>query len=64
MERSRIRAVQMDSLRSFPGIRRRDRAPNVEVEERTDEIVLRWFGHIEGMGLLQGCMWEGVWVVV
>ena len=58
-ERSRIRAVQMDNLRTFLGIRRMDKVPNArirelcgatkEVEERVDEGVLRWLGHVERM---------------
>ena len=58
-ERSRIRAVQMDNLRGFLGIRKMDRAPNArirelcgvtkEVGERIDEGVLRWFGRVERM---------------
>ena len=57
MERSRIRAVQMDNLRGFLGIRRMDIVPNAlirelcgvtkGVNERIDEGVLRWFGHVK-----------------
>ena len=32
-ERSRIRAVQMDKIRSFLGIRRVDRVPNARIRE-------------------------------
>ena len=32
-ERSRIRAVQMDSLRGLLGIRRMDKVPNVWIRE-------------------------------
>ena len=32
-ERSRIRAVQMDKIRSLLGIRRMDRVPNVRIRE-------------------------------
>ena len=58
-KRSRIRAVQMDNPRSLLGIRRLNRVLNVrirflcgmtkEVDERIDEGVLRWFGHLERM---------------
>ena len=57
MERSRIRAVQMDNLRGLRFISRMDRVPNAwirelcevmkEVDERIDEGVLHWFGHVE-----------------
>ena len=57
--RSRIRAVQMDNLREYPGISRIDRVPNVwirelcrvykKLDERIDERVLQWFGHLEKM---------------
>ena len=58
-ERSRIRAVQMYNLRGLLGIRRLGRVPNAQikelcrvtnwVDERIDEGVLRWFGHVEVM---------------
>ena len=58
-ERSRIRTVQVDNLRGFLGIRRMDRLPNARirelcgvtkgVDEKIDEFVLRWFGHVERM---------------
>ena len=58
-KRSRIRAVQMDNLRGLLGIRRIDRVPNAQIrelcgvkkglDEKIDEGVLRWFGHIERM---------------
>ena len=58
-ERSRIRVVQMDSLRKLLGIRRMDRVHNARirelcgvtkgVDERIDEIVLWWFGHMKRM---------------
>ena len=51
MERSRMRAVQMDNLRGLLGIRRTDRIPNARIRElcgvrkglheRIDEGVLR-----------------------
>ena len=54
MERSRIRAVQMDNFRGLLGIRRMDRVPNARMrelcrvkkglEDRTDEGVLQWRG--------------------
>ena len=53
-EKYRIKAVQVDNLKGFLGIRRMDRVPNArirelcgvtkEVDERIDEGVLRWFG--------------------
>ena len=56
-ERSRIRAVQMDNLRSLVVIRKMDRVPNPRIREfcgltkgldnRIDESVLRWFAHVE-----------------
>ena len=58
-ERSRIRAEQMDNLRGLLGIRRVFRLPNARirelcgatkgVDERVDEDILRWFGHVERM---------------
>ena len=58
-ERSRIRAVQMDNLRDLLGIWRIVRVPNAwirelyrvmkGVDERIDENVLRWSGHVERM---------------
>ena len=58
-ERSRIRAVQIDNLRGLLGVRRMDMFPNAWVrelcrvkkglDERIDEVVLRWFGHGERM---------------
>ena len=49
----------MDSNRGLLGIRRMDRVPNARVrefsgvrkgiDERIDEGVLRWFGHVERM---------------
>ena len=58
-DRSRIRAVQMNNLRSLLGIRRVDTAPNAWmrelcgvtkwVDDRIDEGVPRSFGHIERM---------------
>ena len=67
-KRSRISAVQMDNLRGLLGIRRMCRVSNARirglcrvikmVDERIDEGVLRWFGHMEGMEklLLKGRM--------
>ena len=57
-ERSRNRAVQMDNLRGLLGIRRMDsRVPNVWIrqlcgvkkglDERIDEGMLQWFGHVQ-----------------
>ena len=58
-ERSRIWAVQMDNLRGLLGIRRIDKVSNArirqlcgatkDVDEKIDEGVLRWFGHVETM---------------
>ena len=58
-EKSRIRTVQMDNFGGLRGIRRMDRVPNTRirelcgvikgVDERIDEGVLRWFGHMERM---------------
>ena len=55
-ERPRIRVVQMDNLRGLLGIRRMDRVPNAMirqlcgvtkgVDEKIDEDVFRWFGHV------------------
>ena len=56
---SRNRAVQMDNLRGLVGIRRMDRVPIAQIkelcgvtkglDERIDEVVLRWLGHVEKM---------------
>ena len=58
-ERSWLRAIQMDKPRCFLCIRRANRVPNSQVrelcevmkrvDESTDECVLWWFGHIEGI---------------
>ena len=57
--RSTIRAVQMDNLEGLLGIRGMDKVPNARirqlcgvtksVDEKIDEGVLRWFGHVERM---------------
>ena len=54
-----LESVQMDNLRDLLGIRRMVRVPNVligelfgvmkGVDERIEEGVLRWFGHVERM---------------
>ena len=59
MEKSRIRAVQMDNLRGLLGIRRMDKVLNAwkrklcrvtkGVDKKTDEAVLQLFGHVERM---------------
>ena len=59
MERSRIRDAQMDNLIGLLGIRRMDKLPNARimhlcgvtkgVDEKIDEGILRWFGHVERM---------------
>ena len=46
---SRIRAVKMDNLRGPLGIRRMGKAVVEGVDEKIDESVLRWFGHVERM---------------
>ena len=58
-EISRIRAIQMDNLRRLLGIRRIDRVSNAlirelyvvmkRIDERIDDGVLRWSGHVERM---------------
>ena len=58
-ERSRIRAVQMDKIRSWLGIRRIERIPNARIrelsgmakgmDERIEEGVIHWFSHVERM---------------
>ena len=52
----RISAVQRDNLRGLVGIRRMDKAQNARirqlcgvtkvVDEKINEGVLRWFGHV------------------
>ena len=66
-DRFRIRALQMDNLRSLLGLRKMDRVPNAwmrelcgvmnEVDERIDDGVLRWFGHEERR---RGCRMIGL----
>ena len=56
-EISKIRDIQMDSLRELPGMRRVYRVPNASirelcgvkrgVNERIDEGVLLWFGYVK-----------------
>ena len=56
-ERSRIRAVKMDNIRGFLGIRRMNRVPNAqtrelcgvkkELDDRIDEGVFWCVGHVE-----------------
>ena len=58
-ERSRIRVVQKGNLRGLLGIRGMNRVPNARirelcevikgVNEKIDEGVFRWFGHVERM---------------
>ena len=58
-ERSRIMVVQRDNLRGLLSIRRVNRVPNAWIRElcgvargvndRIDEGVLRWFGHVKTM---------------
>ena len=63
--RSRIKVVQMDIIRGLLGIKRMYRVTNARIrelcgvakwlDERIDESVLHWFGHIERkIGLLKG----------
>ena len=57
--RSRITAVKMDNLRGLLGIRRMDRISNSRrrewcgvkkgLDERNDEGLLSWLGHVEKM---------------
>ena len=57
-ERSRVRAVQMDNLRGFLGIRMMDKVPNARIRElcgvtkglveRIDKGVLLWFAMWRG----------------
>ena len=59
-ERRKVESVESDSLRRICGVGRLDRVPNVEIRrrcnrgvnvgEKIDGGVLRWFGHIERMG--------------
>ena len=56
-DRSRVRAMQVNNLRGLLDIRRKYRVPNarirelcrmkMDLDERIDEGVLRWFGHVE-----------------
>ena len=59
-ERSRIRAVQMDNIRGMLGFRRMKKVLNAQirnlcgvttkgVDEKIEEDVLQWFGHVERM---------------
>ena len=58
-ESSTVRAVQMDTLKGLLGIRRMDRVSNARIrelcgarkglDERIDEVVQRWLGHVERM---------------
>ena len=55
-ERSTIKDLEMDILRGLLGIIKIDRRPNTRItmtkgmNERINESVLRWFGHIERIG--------------
>ena len=58
-ERKKMEAVEMYCLRNIWGLRRIDRVPNIEIRrcgknvnmnQRIDQGVLRWFGHVEIMG--------------
>ena len=58
-ERFRVRAVQMDNLRGLLSVRRMDRVQNARIrelcrvkkglDERIDEGLLQWFGHVRRM---------------
>ena len=58
-ERSKIRAVQMGSIRGLLGIRRMDRVLNAQIrelcgvkkclDERIDEGMLCWYAHVKSM---------------
>ena len=58
-EKSRVKTLQMDNFRGLLGIRRMDRVLNIRIrelcgvkmglDERIDEGVLWWFGHVERM---------------
>ena len=58
-ERSRIKTVQMNKLKGLLSIRKMDKVPNARtrelcgvtkaMDEWIDEVVLRWFSHVERM---------------
>ena len=58
-ERRKVNVLEMKCLRSLVGVSRMDRVGNEEVclragierelASRADQIVLRWFGHVERM---------------
>ena len=58
-ERMKVNVLEMKCLRSLVGMSRMDRVRNEEVHRkagieselvsRADQIVLRWFGHVERM---------------
>ena len=62
-EISRVRAVQVDSLRGLLRIRRMDRVQNARIKElcgvrkglaeRIDKGTLRWFGRRRGRGMIE-----------
>src|SRR5678816_3422023 len=67
--RSKVQSVQMDNLRGMLGVRRIDKMRNESirelcgvkkgVNERINENMLRWFGHVERMidsRFLSGCI--------
>ena len=59
-ERKKMQAVEMSCLRNICGTRRNDRVRNeeirrrcgnkVSIEQKMDQSILRWFGHVERMG--------------
>ena len=59
VERSRTRALRMHNFRSLLGIRRIVKVSNARIRKlcgvtkgvdvRTDEVVFRWFSHVERM---------------
>ena len=46
-KRRKVNVFEMKHLRSLVGVLRMDRVRNEEVENRADQKVLRWFGHVK-----------------
>ena len=68
-ERRKVNVLEMKCLRSLVGVSQMDRVRNEEVRRRAgiekelasraDQIVLRWFGHVERMDGVDGrSQWE------